>query len=414
MPLAMTAHVVYTALDPEQPATTSATVMRDVIRGHIGYDGLVMSDDLSMQALSGSLAERAEAAFAAGCDVALHCNGRIEEMAAVAAGGAEPLGRGPAAGRRRRSAASATSPNRSILWKRAPAWMLRWRWRRRLARIGRVRNMAEPLPFEDIELAERADGEPTLHVDVDGFEGPLDLLLELARRQKVDLHRISILALAEQYLAFIEEARRLRLELAADYLVMAAWLAYLKSRLLLPEPAKGEEPSASDLATALALRLRRLEAIREAARQMTERNRLGRDVFARGAPEPVEIRSEATWEATLYDLLSAYARQRQKQFNSRVTLHKRHVWSLVEAREALERLIGQSPDWVVARRAISLRYIVEPSMRPTVIASALLGDARDGPRRASDVAPGPGVRPALGTVGVAPGRAGRGVRGRVG
>src|ERR671912_916370 len=118
--------------------------------------------------------------------------------------------------------------------------------------------MAEALPFEDLELADRATGEPTLHVDVDGFEGPLDLLLELARRQKVDLHRISILALAEQYLAFIEEAREMRLELAADYLVMAAWLAYLKSRLLLPEPPKGEEPSAGDLATALALRLRRL------------------------------------------------------------------------------------------------------------------------------------------------------------
>ena len=128
--------------------------------------------------------------------------------------------------------------------------------------------MAEALPFEEMELAERGTGEPALHVDVDGFEGPLDLLLELARRQKVDLHRISILALAEQYLVFIEEARKMRLELAADYLVMAAWLAYLKSRLLLPDPPKGDEPTAADLATALALRLRRLEAIREAAKRM--------------------------------------------------------------------------------------------------------------------------------------------------
>src|SRR3954468_13653419 len=110
--------------------------------------------------------------------------------------------------------------------------------------------MANPLPFEDVERTERSESEPTLHVDVDGFEGPLDLLLELARRQKVDLHRISILALAEQYLVFIEEARRMRLELAADYLVRAAWLAYLKSRLLLPELPKGDEPSAADLATA--------------------------------------------------------------------------------------------------------------------------------------------------------------------
>src|SRR5919107_1094431 len=205
--------------------------------------------------------------------------------------------------------------------------------------------MAEPLPFEDVVLAERSDDEPALRVDVDGFEGPLDLLLELARRQKVDLHRISILALAEQYLVFIEEARRLRLELAADYLVMAAWLAYLKSRLLLPEPPKGEEPSASDLATALALRLKRLEAIREAAKRLGERDRLGRDVFARGAPEPVEIRREAIWEATLYDLLTAYARQRQTRLATRVTMPHRHVWSLVEAREALQRLVGEARDW---------------------------------------------------------------------
>ena len=230
--------------------------------------------------------------------------------------------------------------------------------------------MAEPLPFEEVPLADRAADEPALLVDVDGFEGPLDLLLELARRQKVDLHRISILALAEQYLVFVEEARRLRLELAADYLVMAAWLAYLKSRLLLPEPPKGEEPSASELASALAQRLRRLEAIREAARQLSERSRLGRDVFARGAPEPVEIRKTSRYDATLYDLLAAYARQRQKQFNARVTVHQRQVWSLTEAREALERLVGQLSDWV-ALDGYLVRYMVEPGMRPTVLASAL-------------------------------------------
>jgi segregation and condensation protein A len=230
--------------------------------------------------------------------------------------------------------------------------------------------MAEPLPFDEVAVSERIEGEPMLLVDVDGFEVPLDLLLELARRQKVDLHRISILALAEQYLVFVEAARRLRLELAADYLVMAAWLAYLKSRLLLPEPPKGEEPSASDLATALALRLRRLEAIREAARRLGDRDRLGRDVFARGAPEPVQIRKQTSHEATLYDLLSAYARQRQKQFNARVTFHKRQVWSLGEAREALERLVGHMSDWVTLDGYL-VRYIVEPSMRPTVVASAL-------------------------------------------
>lgn len=230
--------------------------------------------------------------------------------------------------------------------------------------------MADPLPFEDVELAERATGEPTLHVDVDGFEGPLDLLLELARRQKVDLHRISILALVEQYLLFVEEARQFRLELAADYLVMAAWLAYLKSRLLLPEPPKGEEPSAADLATALALRLRRLETIREAARRMADRAHLGRDVFARGAPEPVVVETQPRWEATLYDLLSAYARQRQKQLNARVTMTKRHVFSLVDARQALERLLGQAQDWT-ALDGYLLRYMASPGQRATVLASAL-------------------------------------------
>jgi segregation and condensation protein A len=230
--------------------------------------------------------------------------------------------------------------------------------------------MAQPLPFDDVEPAERSESEPALLVDVDGFEGPLDLLLELARRQKVDLHRISILALAEQYLVFIEAARRMRLELAADYLVMAAWLAYLKSRLLLPEPPKGEEPSADELATALALRLRRLEAIREAARRMGERAWLGRDVFARGAPEPIVINRDARYEASLYDLLKAYARQRQIQLNARVSFHKRSVWSLIDAREALERLVGHLGDWVTLDSYL-VEYMVEPSMRSTVMASAL-------------------------------------------
>ncbi|HEY8564643.1 MAG TPA: ScpA family protein [Beijerinckiaceae bacterium] len=230
--------------------------------------------------------------------------------------------------------------------------------------------MAVALAFDEVEPRERAEGDPALLVDVDGFEGPLDLLLELARRQKVDLQRISILALAEQYLHFVEEARRLRLELAADYLVMAAWLAYLKSRLLLPEPPKSEEPSAADLATALALRLRRLEGIRTAAEELAARDRLGRDVFPRGAPEPIEVRSRPLWEASLFDLLSAYARQRQHQFNARVTLQKRRVWSLAEAREALERLIGTAGDWT-ALDAYLAAYVARPEQRATVLASAL-------------------------------------------
>ena len=140
--------------------------------------------------------------------------------------------------------------------------------------------MSEDLFDEDVTDLDRGETDPAFVVDLGAFEGPLDLLLELARRQTVDLARISILKLAEQYLAFIEGARRIRLELAADYLVMAAWLAYLKSRLLLPEPPKADEPAAADLAAALALRLRRLEAMREAAKRLTEGTLLGRDVFS--------------------------------------------------------------------------------------------------------------------------------------
>jgi segregation and condensation protein A len=230
--------------------------------------------------------------------------------------------------------------------------------------------VAKQLPFDDFTPGERADSEPLLVVDVDGFEGPLDLLLELARRQKVDLSRISILALADQYLAFVDSARRFRLELAADYLVMAAWLAYLKSRLLLPEPPQADEPSAADLATALALRLRRLEAIREAARLLASRPQLGRDVFARGHTELPTAEPDGAWVATLYDLLSAYARQRQRHAVSRVTVHKRFVWSLVEAREALQKLVGLAADWTTLD--IYLReYAMEPAMTATVRASAL-------------------------------------------
>jgi len=224
--------------------------------------------------------------------------------------------------------------------------------------------------FETALSPDLASDEQALIVDVEGFEGPLDLLLTLARQQKVDLSKISILALADQYLAFIEEARKIRLELAADYLVMAAWLAYLKSRLLIPVADGDLGPSAEDMATALALRLRRLEAIRNAADQLTGRAQLGRDVFGRGAPEPIADIKRPEWTATLYDLLTAYAVQRQKSALSRVRFAPRNVWSLAEAREALERLVGASDDW--GRLAESLvPYLVEPSMRATVPASGL-------------------------------------------
>jgi len=221
----------------------------------------------------------------------------------------------------------------------------------------------------ETELAERSGDEPSLVVDVEGFEGPLDLLLTLARQQKVDLAKISILALADQYLAFIEEARKMRLELAADYLVMAAWLAYLKSRLLLPEQHPAEGLSAEEMADALALRLRRLEAIRKFAEQLMNRPQLGREVFQRGQPEPIAEIKHPQWSATLYDLLSAYASRRQIASRSVVHVPKRTVWSLAEARETLERLIGQSMDWSPLDQYL-VAYLVEPSMRATVLASS--------------------------------------------
>ena len=224
--------------------------------------------------------------------------------------------------------------------------------------------------FDNGLEADRASTEPAMIVDVEGFEGPLDLLLGLARQQKVDLTKISILALADQYLQFVEEARKLRLELAADYLVMAAWLAYLKSRLLLPEPATAEGgPSAEDMALALANRLRRLEAIREAASRLMDRPQLGRDVFARGAPEEIAEIKKPEWTATLYDLLTAYAQQRQRSVLSRVRFKKRNVWSLAEARATLERLIGQSSDWSRVDQFL-IGYVVEPSLAPSVFASS--------------------------------------------
>jgi len=228
---------------------------------------------------------------------------------------------------------------------------------------------AEILSFETGRPAELADGEPSLVVDVEGYEGPLDLLLALARQQKVDLAKISILALADQYLRFIDAARKIRLELAADYLVMAAWLAYLKSRLLLPEPPTPDGPSAEDMATALANRLRRLEAIREAANRLMNRPQLQRDIFARGDPESIaEIRHQK-FTATLFDLLSAYAVQRQQRVLTSVHLAKRTVWSLAEARASLERLVRIAEDWSCLDDYL-LSYVADPSQRATVFASS--------------------------------------------
>jgi segregation and condensation protein A len=221
--------------------------------------------------------------------------------------------------------------------------------------------------WETFRPLDRSSGEPALVVDVDGFEGPLDLLLSLARSQKVDITRISILALAEQYLTFIEEVRKVRLEVAADYLVMAAWLAYLKSRLLLPD-AEIDEPTGEELAAELAFRLQRLEAMREAAARLANRNRLGRDVFARGAPEPVEVVRRSEFSATLYDLLTAYSARRQEMSISVVHVRRREVWSLSEARELLGRMIGKIAEWTPLH--VFLSPYLTHEMRTTVTASA--------------------------------------------
>ena len=217
--------------------------------------------------------------------------------------------------------------------------------------------------------SERRDGDPSFHVDIDGFEGPLDLLLSLARKQQVDLAQISILALAEQYLAFVEAARALRLELAADYLVMAAWLAYLKSRLLLPKEAKSDEPTGEVLAGDLARRLQRLQAIRLAGQALMERNWLARDVFARGDTGSTAEPDEPRWQASLYDLLSAYAQMRRKTSTASYVPERRTVWSLAEARDALERLIGRAVDWAPMDDYL-ISFLARPEDRRTARASA--------------------------------------------
>ena len=215
----------------------------------------------------------------------------------------------------------------------------------------------------------RGISEPSLLIDIAGFEGPLDLLLHLARNQKVDLSRISVLALAEQYIAFIDSARAVRLELAADYLVMAAWLAFLKSKLLIPKQPDDEGESGEEMAATLQFRLKRLEAMRDAAARLVNRNRLGRDVFARGMPEIVVVEKRNEYSASLYDLLTAYAIQRQRQAITNVKIAKRGVWSLKEARDVLTRLIGGFKDWTALDQFL-ISYLTTPEERATAIASS--------------------------------------------
>ncbi len=191
-----------------------------------------------------------------------------------------------------------------------------------------------------------APAEGELVVNLEGFEGPLDILLTLAREQKVDLRRISMVALVDQYLAFIANARKLRLEIAADYLVMAAWLAFLKSRLLLPEPETTEDqPTAEEMAEALALQLRRLEAMQEAGLRLMARAQLGRDVFGRGEPEGVPVVRKAIWDVKLYDLLKTYGDIHRRSNAPVLHIKPMEFFSVEEAAERLGRMLGIAVDW---------------------------------------------------------------------
>jgi segregation and condensation protein A len=230
----------------------------------------------------------------------------------------------------------------------------------------------DDLLFDDVELAAppvEADDDDRLTIDIDGWEGPLDLLLTLARNQKVDLRQISILQLVEQYLGFIENARALRLELAADYLVMAAWLAYLKSALLLPKDPE-MDPSPEELALRLQLRLERLNAMRESGARLMARDRIGRDIFVRGAPEGLRVVRTTAWDCSIFDLIQAYG---QVQARSQPVLHvvkRRAVMTLEDALERVSAMLGMALDW------ISLETFLPPgadaALRKSALASSFL------------------------------------------
>ncbi|HUS53634.1 MAG TPA: ScpA family protein [Thermohalobaculum sp.] len=231
---------------------------------------------------------------------------------------------------------------------------------------------AEPFdtpPRDALPREQAAIDAETLSINVDGFEGPLDLLLTLARTQKVDLRKISILQLAEQYLAFVIEAKRLRLELAADYLVMAAWLAYLKSRLLLPPPHDDGGPSGEELAAHLAFQLERLEAMRRVAAQLMGRDQLGRDIFARGMSETVTVKRQTEWSASLSDLLRGYARVKTRDEYRPLQVDRSAIFSMDQALERLKKLIGVAMEWGQLASFLPEGWALEPAKRRSAIAS---------------------------------------------
>ena len=226
----------------------------------------------------------------------------------------------------------------------------------------------ETQPFDTPPRDQAVEAE-MLNVNVDGFEGPLDLLLMLARTQKVDLRKISVLQLAEQYLAFVTEARALRLELAADYLVMAAWLTWLKSRLLLPPP-HDDGPSGDELAARLAFQLERLEAMRRAAAQLMARDRLGRDFFARGMSETVTVRRRTEWTASLADLLRGYARVKTRDEYRPLLVDRSAIFSMDQALERLKALMGAAIEWGQLASFLPEGWTLDPARRRSAIASS--------------------------------------------
>ena len=208
-----------------------------------------------------------------------------------------------------------------------------------------------------------------LYLELDGWEGPLDLLLDLARRQKVDLRQISILALVDQYLEYIDRAEALRLELAADYLVMAAWLAYLKSALLLPREEQ-EDPSPEELALRLQLRLQRLGAMREAAARLMGRDRLGRDVFVRGAPEGLRTDRKMLWQCDWYSLVEAYGQVKARTAPAIHMVRDRPVMTLESALDRVSAMLGVTLDWM--RLEEFLPPHAEPRLRKSALASSFV------------------------------------------
>jgi len=232
------------------------------------------------------------------------------------------------------------------------------------------------LPFaEDLDAPEwaapgsAATPDDALYLELEGWEGPLDLLLDLARRQKVDLRRISILGLVDQYLAYIERAEALRLELAADYLVMAAWLAYLKSALLLPRDEQ-EDPSPEELALRLQLRLQRLGAMREAAARLMGRDRLGRDVFLRGAPEGLRVDRKNAWQCEWFDLVQAYGQVKARTAPVVHMVRDRMVMTLDSALSRVSAMLGVSLDWMELRDFLPPH--ADPRLRRSALASSFV------------------------------------------